>query len=193
MKNVKRNPQRTCMGCNQKKDKKDLVRIVKNKENEINVDRTGKLDGRGAYICDNIECLEKVIKTKRLEKAWDIKISQEIYDSKNSHKKPVSKQTLKDKKKSKEEMQEMISLEKAMTQKHKKKVHEENENEVEVKQVVIDSSISVGDLAKKIQKSPAEIVRYLMMNGVLATVNQVIDAKTAKKVAESLKHIFKKN
>lgn len=112
-------------------------------------------------------------------------ISQEIYDSKNSHKKPVSKQTLKDKKKSKEEMQEMISLEKAMTQKHKKKVHEENENEVEVKQVVIDSSISVGDLAKKIQKSPAEIVRYLMMNGVLATVNQVIDAKTAKKVAES--------
>ena len=112
-------------------------------------------------------------------------ISQEIYDSKNSHKKPVSKQTLKDKKKSKEEMQEMISLEKAMAQKHKKKVHEENENEIEVKQVVIDSSISVGDLAKKIQKSPAEIVRYLMMNGVLATVNQVIDAKTAKKVAES--------
>ena len=81
MKNVKRNPQRTCMGCNEKKDKKDLVRIVKNKENEINVDRTGKLDGRGAYICDNIECLEKVIKTKRLEKALDIKISQEIYES----------------------------------------------------------------------------------------------------------------
>ncbi len=81
MKNVKRNPQRTCMGCKQKKDKKDLVRIVKNKENEINVDRTGKLDGRGAYICDNIECLEKVIKTKRLEKALDIKISQEIYES----------------------------------------------------------------------------------------------------------------
>ena len=81
MKNVKRNPQRTCMGCNQKKDKKDLVRIVKNKENEINIDRTGKLDGRGAYICDNIECLEKGIKTKRLEKALDIKISQEIYES----------------------------------------------------------------------------------------------------------------
>ena len=81
MKNVKRNPQRTCMGCNQKKDKKDLIRIVKNKENKINVDRTGKLDGRGAYICDNIECLEKVIKTKRLERALDIKISQEIYES----------------------------------------------------------------------------------------------------------------
>lgn len=112
-------------------------------------------------------------------------ISQDIYDSKSAHKKPTSKQNLKDKKKSKEEMQEMISLEKAMAQKHKKKVHEENENEVEVKQVVIDSSISVGDLAKKIQKTPAEIVRYLMMNGVLATVNQIIDAKMAKKVAES--------
>ena len=81
MKNVKRNPQRTCMGCNQKKDKKDLIRIVKNKENEIKINRTGKLDGRGAYICDDIECLETVIKTKRLERALDIKISQEIYES----------------------------------------------------------------------------------------------------------------
>lgn len=112
-------------------------------------------------------------------------ISQDIYESKSSYKKPASKQNLKDKKKSKEEMQEMISLEKAMAQKHKKKIHEENENEVEVKQVVIDSSISVGDLSKKIQKTPAEIVRYLMMNGVLATVNQIIDAKMAKKVAQS--------
>lgn len=81
MKNVKSNPQRTCMGCNQKKDKKDLIRIVKNKKNEIKIDRTGKLDGRGAYICDDIECLEKVIKTKRLERTLDIKISQEIYES----------------------------------------------------------------------------------------------------------------
>ena len=112
-------------------------------------------------------------------------ISQDIYDSKGSYKKPSSKMNLKDKKKSKEELQEMISLEKAMTQKHKKKVREEDSNESEIKQVVIDSSISVGDLAKKIQKTPAEIVRYLMMNGVLATVNQIIDVKTAKKVAES--------
>ncbi len=112
-------------------------------------------------------------------------ISQDIYDSKGSYKKPSSKMNLKDKKKSKEELQEMISLEKAMTQKHKKKVREEDSSESEIKQVVIDSSISVGDLAKKIQKTPAEIVRYLMMNGVLATVNQIIDIKTAKKVAES--------
>ena len=69
------------MGCNEKKDKKDLVRIVKNKNNEISIDRTGKLDGRGAYICDDIKCLEKVIKSKRLEKVFEYKISDEIYEN----------------------------------------------------------------------------------------------------------------
>ena len=78
---MKKQPQRTCMGCNSKKDKKDFIRIVKNKENEINIDRTGKMEGRGAYICDNIECLEKLIKSKRLEKIFDMKISEEIYKS----------------------------------------------------------------------------------------------------------------
>ena len=78
---MKRQPQRTCMGCNIKKDKKDLVRIVKNKENEISIDKTGKQEGRGAYICNDIQCLEKVIKSKRLEKALDIKISEEIYEN----------------------------------------------------------------------------------------------------------------
>ena len=60
---MKKQPQRTCMGCNEKKDKKELIRIVKNKEGIISIDRTGKQEGRGAYICDNIECLEKVIKS----------------------------------------------------------------------------------------------------------------------------------
>ena len=69
------------MGCNEKKDKKDLIRIVKNKDNEISIDRTGKQDGRGAYICDDIKCLEKVIKSKRLEKVFDYKISDEIYEN----------------------------------------------------------------------------------------------------------------
>ncbi len=78
---MKPQPQRTCMGCNSKKDKKDLIRIVKNKENEISIDRTGKQEGRGAYICDNIQCLEKVIKSKRLEKLFDRKISEEIYEN----------------------------------------------------------------------------------------------------------------
>jgi predicted RNA-binding protein YlxR (DUF448 family) len=78
---MKRQPQRTCMGCNIKKDKKDLIRIVKNKENVITIDKLGKLEGRGAYICDNSECLEKLIKSKRLEKVFDMKISDEIYEN----------------------------------------------------------------------------------------------------------------
>lgn len=78
---MKKQPQRTCMGCNQKKDKKNLIRIVKNNQNEILVDRTGKKDGRGAYICDDINCLEKVVKSKRLERIFEMSISDEIYES----------------------------------------------------------------------------------------------------------------
>ena len=74
-------PLRTCMGCNEKKPKKELVRIVKNKEGEISLDKTGKLDGRGAYICDNAECLEKVVKSKRLEKVLESQISEEVYNN----------------------------------------------------------------------------------------------------------------
>ena len=77
---MKKQPERTCMGCNEKKSKKEFIRIVKNKDDEINIDRTGKMPGRGAYICDDIQCLEKLIKTKRLEKVFDMKISNEIYE-----------------------------------------------------------------------------------------------------------------
>ena len=77
---MKRQPQRTCMGCNEKKDKKDLIRIVKNKNGEISIDKTGKQEGRGAYLCDNINCLEKAIKTKRIERVFEQKISDEIYE-----------------------------------------------------------------------------------------------------------------
>lgn len=77
---MKRIVQRMCMGCNEKKDKRELIRIVFNKEGEIAIDRTGKLEGRGAYICDDISCLEKVIKTKRLEKTLNTKIEDEIYN-----------------------------------------------------------------------------------------------------------------
>ena len=74
-------PLRTCMGCNEKKPKKELVRIVKNKEGQISLDKTGKLDGRGAYICDSVECLEKVVKSKRLEKVLESEISEEVYNN----------------------------------------------------------------------------------------------------------------
>lgn len=73
-------PQRTCIGCNEIRSKKELIRIVKNKEGQIFIDKTGKANGRGAYICDNIECLEKAIKTKRLERNFETQISEDIYN-----------------------------------------------------------------------------------------------------------------
>ncbi len=78
---MKKVPERTCMGCNEKKGKKELIRIVKNKENEINIDKLGKMAGRGAYICNDVNCLDKVIKTKRLERIFETKITDEIYES----------------------------------------------------------------------------------------------------------------
>ena len=77
----KKIPQRTCMACQAKKDKRELVRIVRSPEGEISVDVTGKKPGRGAYICPNLECLNKVIKSKRLERSLETTISQEIYES----------------------------------------------------------------------------------------------------------------
>ncbi len=76
----KKVPQRTCMGCQAKKEKRELVRIVRSPEGEISVDMTGKKPGRGAYICPDLECLNKVVKSKRLERSLETAISQEIYE-----------------------------------------------------------------------------------------------------------------
>ena len=109
-------------------------------------------------------------------------IPQEIYESKGGSKKKGSKKKEK-LYKSKEEEQERISLEKANAQKHKKRTHVEEAVE-EVKSVVINQPLTVGELSEKINKASAEIVKFLMMEGILATVNQVIDVATAKKVCE---------
>lgn len=77
---VKKIPQRMCTGCMEMKPKKELIRVVRNKEEEISIDLNGKKPGRGAYICKNIQCLEKAVKTKRLERNLECKISDEIYD-----------------------------------------------------------------------------------------------------------------
>ncbi len=77
---MKKIPQRTCIGCREKKDKKDLIRIVRNKEGIITLDKTGKANGRGAYICNNIECLEKAIKSKALERTFEMEISEDVYN-----------------------------------------------------------------------------------------------------------------
>lgn len=77
---VKKIPQRMCIGCQTMKPKKELIRVVKNAEGNIKVDLTGKSPGRGAYICKSSECLEKAIKQKRFEKAFETSISEEIYN-----------------------------------------------------------------------------------------------------------------
>lgn len=77
---MKKIPERTCIGCGSKKPKKELVRIVKEKEGSIFIDKTGKMAGRGAYICEDVTCLEKAIKSKRLEKTFETKIVDEIYE-----------------------------------------------------------------------------------------------------------------
>ena len=77
---MKNQPQRTCIGCKEKKNKTDLLRIVCNKEGEISLDNKEKKEGRGAYICNKKECLEKAIKTKGFERSFKRKIDDEIYN-----------------------------------------------------------------------------------------------------------------
>lgn len=77
----KKIPLRMCLGCSEMKPKKELVRVVKATEGEISVDKTGKKNGRGAYICNNPDCLKKAQKTRRLEKAFSCQISADIYNA----------------------------------------------------------------------------------------------------------------
>lgn len=107
-------------------------------------------------------------------------IPQDIYENKGSGKKR-SDSKKKDKEFNKKEEQERISLEKAAAQKHKKKVHKEEEVQ-EVKSIVVNHAMTISELSEKIQKTPAEIVKFLMMNGIMATVNQLIDVDVIKKI-----------
>lgn len=76
----KKIPLRKCIGCQEMKNKKSLIRIVKNKDDEFFVDLTGKLNGRGAYICPSQNCLEIVINNKALEKSFKCKIPDSVYE-----------------------------------------------------------------------------------------------------------------
>ena len=69
------------MGCRQSKEKKELIRIVRDKENNVFVDLTGKQNGRGAYICKDAECLKKAIKSKALNRAFKIEVPNEVYEN----------------------------------------------------------------------------------------------------------------
>lgn len=77
----KTEPQRKCIGCDLMIGKKGLLRIVKDKEGNIFLDPTGKKNGRGAYICNNIKCFEAARKKKAFERSLKCKIPDEVYDS----------------------------------------------------------------------------------------------------------------
>lgn len=72
-------PLRKCIACNEMKPKKKLIRIVKNKDNEVKVDLTGKANGRGAYICPTIECFDKAYNDKKIQKTLQVEVTKEIY------------------------------------------------------------------------------------------------------------------
>lgn len=76
----KKIPMRKCVGCQEMKEKKQLIRVVKTAEGEIVLDDTGRKNGRGAYICRSSECLAKARKTKAIERSLGIEVSQEVYE-----------------------------------------------------------------------------------------------------------------
>ncbi len=75
----RKRPQRQCIGCRQSKEKQELIRIVKTPEGEIVLDRTGRKNGRGAYLCNNEECLKKACKSNALSRSFRMNISEETY------------------------------------------------------------------------------------------------------------------
>ena len=81
---IKKIPMRKCLGCMEQKPKKELVRVVKSADGDISLDLTGKKNGRGAYICPEVSCLEKAKKAKRLERAFECAIPAEVYETMES-------------------------------------------------------------------------------------------------------------
>ena len=77
---MKKKTLRKCVACGERKEKHELVRIVRNKEEGILVDDTGRKNGRAAYLCRDLDCVEKAKKNKQLERALNTKIDQDIYE-----------------------------------------------------------------------------------------------------------------
>ncbi len=75
----KKIPQRQCMGCRERKEKRELIRVVRSPEGDVSLDFHGKAPGRGAYICPNGACLKKAIRSKALERSLEVPIPEEIY------------------------------------------------------------------------------------------------------------------
>ena len=76
----KKIPQRQCMGCRERKAKRELIRVVRGTDGNVSLDFSGKLNGRGAYICPDPACLTKAQKAKSLERSLEVPIPEEVYD-----------------------------------------------------------------------------------------------------------------
>ena len=76
----KKIPQRQCMGCRERKAKRELIRVVRQPDGTVSLDFGGKMNGRGAYICPNPECLKKVQKSKALDRSLEVTIPAEVYE-----------------------------------------------------------------------------------------------------------------
>ena len=76
----KKIPQRQCMGCRERKAKRELIRIVRGTDGNVSVDFGGKLNGRGAYLCPNAECLKKALRSRALDRSLEVTIPQEVID-----------------------------------------------------------------------------------------------------------------
>ena len=76
----KKIPMRQCMGCRERREKRQMIRVVRGTDGNVSLDFSGKLNGRGAYICPNIECLKKARKSKALDRSLEVEIPEEVYD-----------------------------------------------------------------------------------------------------------------
>ena len=76
----KKIPQRQCMGCRERKNKRDMIRVVRTTEGAVSLDFSGKLNGRGAYVCPDAACLQKARKTRSLERCLEVEIPEDVYD-----------------------------------------------------------------------------------------------------------------
>jgi predicted RNA-binding protein YlxR (DUF448 family) len=76
----KKIPQRQCMGCRERKEKRQLIRVVRRTDGIVSLDFGGKMNGRGAYLCPDPECLKKAIRSKALDRSLEVTIPQEVYD-----------------------------------------------------------------------------------------------------------------
>ena len=75
----KKIPQRQCMGCRERKAKREMIRVVRMTDGNVSLDFSGKLNGRGAYICPNPECLKKAIRSKALDRSLEVTIPEDVY------------------------------------------------------------------------------------------------------------------